>query len=56
MLYQGNFATYEEQKELRDEFELAQNKKIKKEVGRLKKTSQLKKPNGHRSRENRQIR
>ena len=39
VLYQGNFATYEEQKKLRDEFELAQNQKIKKEVGRLKKTA-----------------
>ncbi|MEG1504264.1 MAG: ABC-F type ribosomal protection protein [Enterococcus sp.] len=39
ILYQGNFATYEEQKKLRDEFELAQNKKIKKEVGRLKQTA-----------------
>ncbi|MFC4771966.1 ribosomal protection-like ABC-F family protein [Enterococcus hermanniensis] len=39
ILYQGNFATYEEQKQLRDEFELAQNKKIKKEVGRLKQTA-----------------
>ncbi|MGO3914224.1 ribosomal protection-like ABC-F family protein [Enterococcus viikkiensis] len=39
VLYQGNFATYEEQKALRDEFELAQNQKIKKEVGRLKKTA-----------------
>ncbi len=37
VLYQGNFSTYEEQKKLRDEFELAQNRKIKKEVGRLKK-------------------
>lgn len=39
VLYQGNFSTYEEQKKLRDEFELAQNRKIKKEVGRLKKTA-----------------
>lgn len=39
VLYQGNFATYEEQKQLRDAFELAQNRKIKKEVGRLKKTA-----------------
>ena len=39
ILYQGNFATYEEQKKLRDEFELAQNRKIKKEVSRLKKTA-----------------
>ncbi|WP_137662923.1 ribosomal protection-like ABC-F family protein [Enterococcus hulanensis] len=39
ILYQGNFSTYEEQKKLRDEFELAQNRKIKKEVSRLKKTA-----------------
>lgn len=39
VLYQGNFATYEDQKALRDEFELAQNRKIKKEVRRLKKTA-----------------
>lgn len=38
-LYQGNFTVYEEQKRLRDEFELAQNEKIKKEVSRLKKTA-----------------
>lgn len=35
----GNFSTYEEQKRLKDEFELAQNEKIKKEVTRLKKTA-----------------
>lgn len=39
VLYQGNFSTYEEQKKLRDEFELAQNKKLKREIGRLKKTA-----------------
>lgn len=50
VLYQENFATYEEQKALRDEFELAQNRKIKKEVSRLKKRRlkkrRLKKRNG----------
>ncbi|MGX7204716.1 ribosomal protection-like ABC-F family protein [Enterococcus pingfangensis] len=39
VLYQGNFTTYEEQKKMRDAFELAQNRKIKKEIGRLKKTA-----------------
>lgn len=38
-LYQGNFTVYEEQKKIRDEFEIAQNEKLKKEVGRLKKTA-----------------
>lgn len=38
-LYQGNFSIYEEQKKLRDEFEMAQNEKLKKEVSRLKKTA-----------------
>ncbi|MEO1772390.1 ribosomal protection-like ABC-F family protein [Candidatus Enterococcus ferrettii] len=39
ILYQGNFSTYEEQKKLRDDFEQAQNRKIKKEVTRLKQTA-----------------
>lgn len=39
VLYQGNFSVYEEQKRLRDEFEQAQNMKLKKEVSRLKKTA-----------------
>lgn len=39
VLYQGNFSTYEEQKKMRDEFEQAQNSKIKKEVSRLKQTA-----------------
>ncbi|MGM0215932.1 ribosomal protection-like ABC-F family protein [Enterococcus sp. AZ109] len=39
VMYQGNFSTYEEQKKLRDEFEQAQNIKIKKEVSRLKQTA-----------------
>lgn len=38
-LYQGNFSVYEEQKKIKDEFELAQNEKVKKEVSRLKKTA-----------------
>jgi len=38
-LYQGNFSVYEEQKKIKDEFELAQNEKLKKEVSRLKKTA-----------------
>lgn len=39
VLYQGNFTTYEEQKQLRDEFELAQNAKLKSEISRLKQTA-----------------
>lgn len=39
VIYQGNYSVYEEQKRRKDEFELAQNQKIKKEVGRLKKTA-----------------
>ncbi len=38
-LYQGNFTVYEEQKKMKDAFELAQNEKLKKEIGRLKKTA-----------------
>ncbi|MEI5988914.1 ABC transporter ATP-binding protein [Enterococcus termitis] len=38
-LYQGNFSVYEEQKKIKDTFELAQNEKLKKEVSRLKKTA-----------------
>ncbi|WP_206854014.1 Lsa family ABC-F type ribosomal protection protein [Candidatus Enterococcus mangumiae] len=38
-IYQGNYSIYEEQKRRKDEFELAQNQKIKKEVTRLKKTA-----------------
>ncbi|GGC79824.1 Lsa family ABC-F type ribosomal protection protein [Enterococcus wangshanyuanii] len=38
-LYQGNFSVYEEQKKMKDEFELAQNEKLKKEVTRLRKTA-----------------
>lgn len=39
ILYQGNFAVYEEQKRLRDDFEREQNQKLKKEVSRLKQTA-----------------
>ncbi|MFV0559591.1 MAG: Lsa family ABC-F type ribosomal protection protein [Enterococcus sp.] len=39
VLYQGNFSTYETQKKHRDEFEIAQNEKLKKEIGRLKQTA-----------------
>ncbi len=38
-LYQGNYSVYEEQKRLKDAFEIGQNEKIKKEVSRLKKTA-----------------
>lgn len=38
-LYQGNFSVYEEQKKIKDEFEFAQNEKLKKEVNRLRKTA-----------------
>ncbi len=38
-LYQGNYSVYEEQKRLKDAFEIGQNEKIKKEVTRLKKTA-----------------
>ncbi|HHX0224851.1 TPA: ABC-F type ribosomal protection protein Lsa(A) [Enterococcus faecalis] len=41
-LYQGTFSIYEEQKKLRDAFELAENEKIKKEVNRLKETARKK--------------
>lgn len=37
--YQGNFATYEAQKQLSDNFEQAQNSKLKKDIGRLKQTA-----------------
>lgn len=39
ILYQGNFSIYEEQKRLRDQTELAENEKLKREIGRLKKTA-----------------
>jgi lincosamide and streptogramin A transport system ATP-binding/permease protein len=39
VLYQGNFSTYEAEKEGRDAFELAQDTKLRKEIGRLKQTA-----------------
>ncbi|BCA84881.1 Lsa family ABC-F type ribosomal protection protein [Enterococcus saigonensis] len=39
VLYQGNFSVYEEQKRLRDKYELEQNSKLKKEIGRLQQTA-----------------
>ncbi|MFV0557611.1 MAG: ribosomal protection-like ABC-F family protein [Enterococcus sp.] len=41
-LYQGNFSVYEEQKQLHDEYEQAQNEKLKKEIGRLQQTAKEK--------------
>lgn len=42
ILERGNFSTYEAQKKLRDEFEQAQNEKLRKEIGRLKQTAREK--------------
>lgn len=39
ILYQGNFATYEQQKEQRDRYEQEQNYKLKKEINRLQQTA-----------------
>jgi len=39
VLYQGNFTTYEDQKERRDLYEQEQNSKLQKEIGRLKQTA-----------------
>lgn len=39
VLYQGNFSTYEREKQLRDDFELAEDEKLRKDISRLKKTS-----------------
>lgn len=39
ILYQGNFATYEQQKEQRDRYEQEQNQKLKKEIGRLQQSA-----------------
>lgn len=39
VLYQGNFSTYETQKETQDSYEQAENSKLKKEIGRLKQTA-----------------
>ena len=41
-LYKGDFTTYEKQKKLQDEFELAQNRTLKNEIDRLQKTSREK--------------
>lgn len=42
-LYQGNFATYEEEKQLRDAYEQSQNTKLTREISRLKQTAEEKK-------------
>src|SRR5699024_11909846 len=42
ILYQGNFSVYEEQKKRRDSYEQEQNIKLKKEIGRLKQSSEEK--------------
>ncbi|MER2129363.1 ribosomal protection-like ABC-F family protein [Leuconostoc lactis] len=39
LLYQGNFATYDDQKKKNDDFEQYQNNKLKKEIKRLKDVS-----------------
>jgi len=39
LLYQGNFATYEAEKKLSDDFERDQNEKLKKDIGRLKQSA-----------------
>ncbi|GAB2024050.1 ABC-F type ribosomal protection-like protein Eat(A) [Lactovum odontotermitis] len=41
-LYQGNFAIYEQEKKLRDDFELTENSKLRKEISRLKETAREK--------------
>lgn len=41
-LFKGNFTTYEQQKELRDRYELEQNSSLKAEIDRLKQTSKEK--------------
>lgn len=41
-IFKGHFSIYEQQKELRDKYEVAQNKSIKEEIDRLKKTSREK--------------
>lgn len=41
-LYQGNFSTYEHEKKLRDDQELSQDGKLKKEITRLKQTAREK--------------
>ncbi|WP_277586616.1 ribosomal protection-like ABC-F family protein [Psychrobacillus antarcticus] len=39
VLYKGDFSTYEQQKQLQDEYELEQNKVLKSEIDRLQKTA-----------------
>ncbi|MHC5846200.1 Lsa family ABC-F type ribosomal protection protein, partial [Lactococcus lactis] len=39
VLYQGNISTYEREKQLRDDFELAEDEKLRKDLSRLKKPS-----------------
>lgn len=41
-IYKGHFSTYEQQKKLRDQYEIEQNKSIKSEIERLKQTSKEK--------------
>lgn len=50
LLYQGNFATYEAQKKLSDDFEKGQNAKLKKDIGRLQQSA-VKKASWSNSRE-----
>ena len=42
LIYKGNFSTYQQQKSLRDQFEIEQNKSIKSEIDRLKQTAREK--------------
>lgn len=42
LFYQGNFSTYEKEKIRRDEFELAEDSKLRKEISRLKETAREK--------------
>lgn len=36
ILYQGNYSTYEQEKKLRDDFELAEDERLRKDISRLK--------------------
>lgn len=38
-LYHGNYSTYEQEKQLSDNFEIAQNEKLQKDIDRLKQTA-----------------
>lgn len=38
-LYSGNYSTYDQEKRLSDSFEIQQNEKLKKDIGRLKQTA-----------------